>query len=233
VVFDNTSFPQVTQLAGTVFALAAPADPKPPVTVATQHPRANAAGWNNTDVVVTLKATDDGSGVAHTEFKLNDGDWRPYAAPIVIAAEGVHKLRYRSRDAANNVEAAEARTIRIDRTAPSISAAATPAVLWPPNHKLIDVSIKVRLKDALSGDAGFTLVSIKSSERDDGRGDGHTTSDMRGWAVGTADTRGQLRAERSHGGRGRTYTLTYQGTDVAGNVATTTVTVKVPDDRKP
>ena len=39
---------------------------------------------------------------------------------------------------------------------------------------------------------------------------------------------GQLRAERSDAGNGRTYTLTYRGRDLAGNTALCTTTVTVP-----
>ena len=51
---------------------------------------------------------------------------------------------------------------------------------------------------------------------------------MQGWELGTADTQGQLRAERSLSGSGRTYTLTYQASDHAGNVANCITTVEVP-----
>jgi len=53
-------------------------------------------------------------------------------------------------------------------------------------------------------------------------------NDIQGWTTGTnpADTGGQLRAERYGGAR--TYTLTYRGTDLAGNTAECKPTVTVP-----
>ena len=51
--------------------------------------------------------------------------------------------------------------------------------------------------------------------------------------LGTLDTRISLRAERSGSGPGRTYTLTYRATDLAGNVATAIATVIVPHDGEP
>jgi large repetitive protein len=83
-------------------------------------------------------------------------------------------------------------------------------------------------KDALSGSAGFTLVSVTSSEPDTGTGSVDTPLDIQGFVVGTASTTGQLRAERGGAGSGRVYTLTYKGMDVAGNSALCATTVSVP-----
>ena len=57
-------------------------------------------------------------------------------------------------------------------------------------------------------------------------------NDIQGWLAGTADVRGQLRAERAGSGPGRTYTLTYTAKDVAGNSTTASCTVTVPHDKK-
>ncbi len=129
-----------------------------------------------------------------------------------------------------------------DMTPPVISCVASPDRLWPPNHKMVDITVKVTLTDAGSGAAGFTLLSATSSEPDDAKessrkdeedddvGDGNTVNDIQGWILGTADVKGQFRAERAGGGNGRTYTLTYRGLDVAGNSATTSCKVFVPHD---
>lgn len=55
----------------------------------------------------------------------------------------------------------------------------------------------------LSGSGGFVLTAATSSEPDDGLGDGDTVGDIQGFAIGTADAAGQLRAERSGKGTGR------------------------------
>jgi hypothetical protein len=49
--------------------------------------------------------------------------------------------------------------------------------------------------------------------------------------AGTPDTSGFLQAARLGSGNGRVYTLTYQGTDNAGNTATCQATVTVPHDQ--
>ena len=101
-------------------------------------------------------------------------------------------------------------------------------MLWPPNHKLVPVAATVTVDDGGSGAGSFRLLSITSSEPDNGLGDGDRVNDIRGWDIGTADTSGELRAERSGSGAGRVYTLTYEASDATGNTATCTATVSVP-----
>ena len=51
------------------------------------------------------------------------------------------------------------------------------------------------------------------------------------WEI-TGNLTARLRAERTGGGSGRTYTLTIKTRDAAGNVTTGTATVFVPHDRR-
>jgi endo-1,4-beta-xylanase len=72
------------------------------------------------------------------------------------------------------------------------------------------------------------LLSATSNEADNGLGDGDFPNDIQGFDVGSADTSGQLRAERSGRGNGRVYTLTYRGLDLAGNTHDCKAVVTVP-----
>lgn len=119
-----------------------------------------------------------------------------------------------------------------DVTPPQISVTLDPAVLWPPNHDLRDVTATVIATDD-SGEVSVVLESIVSDEADDepGSGDGKTTGDIRDAAPGTFDVEFLLRAERSSAGDGRTYTVTYRATDPSGNAATASATVTVPRQR--
>jgi hypothetical protein len=56
------------------------------------------------------------------------------------------------------------------------------------------------------------------------------SNDIQDWATGGADTSGLLRAERFTSDR--SYTLTYEGRDLAGNTATCMTTVTVPKNQK-
>jgi hypothetical protein len=117
-----------------------------------------------------------------------------------------------------------------DTTKPSVSCSVSPNRLKTSanNHKLVTVTASVTVKDGGSGDGGFELVSVKSSQDDIGLGPDDLAGDIKGWITGTADTSGQLRAERYGGAR--TYTLTYRGFDLAGNPSKVdcSATVTVP-----
>jgi hypothetical protein len=122
--------------------------------------------------------------------------------------------------------------VKIDVTAPSVACGASPPTLWPPDHRLVAVSTAVTVDGGASGSAGSILTDAKSSEPDNGLGDGDTANDIQGWTLGTGDTLGLLRAERRGTGPGRVYTLTYTGADAAGNTDTCSTTVAVPHDQR-
>jgi hypothetical protein len=110
-----------------------------------------------------------------------------------------------------------------DTTPPVINrVSASPAVLWPPNHAMIPVTITADATDLCSPTV-CQVVSVTSNEPANGRGDGNTTSDFQL----TGPLAASLRAERAGGGSGRLYTLTVQCADAAGNSATEPVTVTV------
>jgi len=213
-------------------------DSEPPTTTAAAVPPPNAAGWNRTDVTVELTATDGegGSGVKEIDYTLSGAETGTHAvngaeATLQVAAEGVTTLRYYAVDNAGNVETEKSLTIRIDRTPPALGCAATPPTLWPPNHRLVPITVAIPIEDTLSGTAGFVLVSATSNEPDNGLGDGDTLNDIQDFMPGTADTAGRLRAERSGRGNGRVYSLVYEASDTAGNAARCTVRVTVPHNR--
>jgi hypothetical protein len=131
---------------------------------------------------------------------------------------------------AQSVTATFTRSATGDTDPPVISCQATPNVLWPVNHKLVDITVQVSLTDASV--ASFTLVSVLSNEPTNELGDGSTSADISDWLPGTADVAGKLRAERSGSRKDRIYTLTYRGTDASGNSADATCTVTVPHDKR-
>ena len=110
---------------------------------------------------------------------------------------------------------------------PVISAAtASPAVLWPSNHKLVDIAITYDVTDDFDP-APTCAVAVTSNEPAETRGDGRTWLD---WQVINAH-HVRLRAERSGTGAGRTYTVTITCRDLAGLESQRQVRVTVPKSR--
>lgn len=103
------------------------------------------------------------------------------------------------------------------------NASATPSALWPPNHKMMDVVVNY--------ETNFGLVTctlgVMSNEKTNGSGDGNTPLD---WEV-VDDHRVRLRAERAGNSAERIYKIGITCTDVAGNSASKSVIVSVPQDR--
>jgi len=124
------------------------------------------------------------------------------------------------------------RTVHVvDTTPPTITVSLDRTSLWPPNHKLVTINATVTVSDVCDPNPTFELVSIVSSEPDNGLGDGDTSNDIQGASYGTPDTQFQLRSERSGTGPGRTYTITYRVMDHSGNHADAVVVVRVAHDQ--
>ena len=105
----------------------------------------------------------------------------------------------------------------VDSTAPVIaSVTATPSVIEKSNHMMVPVVVSVAAIDGCGAvDCRITWVtSNEPGEKDD-------------WEI-TGSLTLNVRAERLGRGDGRIYTITIECTDAVGNVATSTVTVKVP-----
>jgi hypothetical protein len=96
------------------------------------------------------------------------------------------------------------------------------SVLWPPNHKMVNVSVNYATANSC-GTVTCTL-SVASNEPIDGADDGSTAPD---WEVIDAHNV-RLRAERAESGTGRIYTITITCTDSDGNSTSKTVTVAIP-----
>lgn len=107
------------------------------------------SGWKNTDVTVSLAATDDQSGIDNTKYRNNDGQWQPYSNPITVSAEGNTVLAYMSVDKAGNAESPKSLSINIDKKAPVTTAELPPANTNGWYHS--DVKLNLNASDTLSG----------------------------------------------------------------------------------
>jgi hypothetical protein len=102
------------------------------------------------------------------------------------------------------------------------------SVLWPPNHKMVDVTVNYSGADncGLSSTVTCTL-SITSNEPISGRGNGDKAPD---WEIVDAH-HVRLRAERNGSGAGRVYMIKITCVDRSGNTSSRVVNVTVPLDR--
>jgi hypothetical protein len=138
---------------------------------------------------------------------------------------GTTVVQCTARDAAGTATCSFSVTVR-DVEPPVISGvSASPNVLWPPNHKFVDVRINYNVRDNCG--IRSCVLSVSSNEAVNARGSGNTAPD---WIVVDAN-RVRLRAERAGPGNGRIYTVTITCTDVNGNVSRAAVTVSVPHDQ--
>lgn len=109
------------------------------------------SAWNNTNVTVTLTATDALSGVAATNFKV-DGGATQTGTSVAFTTEGDHTLEWWSTDLAGNVEAHKTANVKIDKTPPAISHTQSPAANgkgW--NNTNVTVTFTCTDQAALSG----------------------------------------------------------------------------------
>ena len=126
-------------------------------------------------------------------------------------------------------------TVRVtvaDTHAPTLALTVDPAVLWPPNHSLRDVSVTVDTRDGCDPHPALRLLSVTSSEPESGLEKGDAAPDIVGAETGTDDRAFSLRAERLGSGPGRTYEVCYEARDASGNATTECVTVAVPHDSR-
>lgn len=111
-------------------------------------------------------------------------------------------------------------TVTVSDTLPPevLAISATPDTLWPPNHKMVPVTVNLEAFDNCDPSPVAQITQVTCNEPPE-----HFTPD---WVI-TGPLSVDLRAERS-GNRVRLYTLYVDVTDASGNKTTATTTVVVP-----
>ncbi len=158
-------------------------------------------------------------------FKTNNYPGSTNAFAIALTNSfplGTNIVTIRVNDGVSTVEC-NSSVVVTDTTAPDIkSIRATPAVIWPPNHKLVPVAFEVNAEDC--GSVIWRIDRVESNESEAGPGSDNTSAD---WII-RDDHTAFVRAERSARGTGRVYTIWIRVTDDAGNSTATPVQVIVP-----
>ncbi|MCQ6557319.1 carboxypeptidase regulatory-like domain-containing protein [Paenibacillus mendelii] len=178
-------------------------DKTSPTTVAALTPVTpdGGSGWYKQSVGIQLTASDGLSGVASTEYSMDDGStWLPYAGTLSLDTEGTHHMKYRSTDTADNVESVKSISIPIDRTAPVIQIISPQETDY---NVASDIKVRYTLTDHLSG-VDLSRTSAKLDGQAVKYGDATPLYTM---------TLGQ-------------HTLTVTSSDGAGNVSSAAVTFR-------
>jgi hypothetical protein len=141
------------------------------------------------------------------------------AAKLRAIGGRTYTLTVTCKDAAgNSTSAAVAVDVPPDVTAPTITQlSATPSLIWPPNGKMVPVSISVSATDDVDASPVCSLKSIEGAGVDD-------------YSITGAFT-ALVRADKNKDGTSRVYTLNVTCSDGAGNEAhaATAVTVSNKD----
>ena len=205
-------------------------------------PLANAGGIYlvNETAVATLNGSassdPDGDALAYSWVQvsgpavvLNDANspFPYFTAPFVGAAGATLKFQLTVDDGfdGTSTDTATVSLKNINDPPTLVNPRASVACLWPPNHKMVPISIL----GVVDPDNNSTLrvTSVTQDEATNGLGDGDTAID----AIINADGTVLLRAERSGKGNGRVYHIHFTASDLEGSVSGV-VTVCVPHDKK-
>ncbi len=225
--------PSLNAMSGVVLLpYPASVDVTPPTGSISLNPPANGNGWNNSSpVTATITGSDAGSGVSQIRHWVDGGSVNVSTSSPVstsISGEGRHTVSARILDKAGNISALISAAVNIDLTPPTITVAATPSTLWPPNGKSVPVKVSGAITDALSGvNPGSVSVTVTDSE-----GQLHLSRPVSIGPGGSYSFMISLVAARAGSDTsGRKYTITVTGKDLAGNVAAASAIVTVPHNQ--
>ena len=198
----------------------------PPVGSITTNPSANGNGWiNSSPVTVNLSATDSGSGVQQLRYWINGGQVTVVpgsSASTQISGEGMNSANLGVLDNAGNISSLVSQPVNLDLT---VSVSASPSSIWPPNGKMVPVTVSGTITDNLSGvnpsTAGFAVV--------DEYGRVHPSGPVTLGPGGSYSCTVSLQASRNGNDRdGRQYMIRVSAKDFAGNRGSAATTVTVP-----
>ncbi len=194
-------------------------DTTPPVLSLPANITAEATSPNGAVVTYTATSTDLVDGSRPVTCDHASGSTFPLGSTTVQCT---------ATDTHNNTAQGSFTVLVRDTTPPHIvSITASPNFIWPPNHKLVTVTITVIATDAVDNNPVSHIVSVRSNGdagEDDHGGDDHGNGDDElQWKI-TGPLTVQLRADNDDH---RVYTITIETTDFSGNKTQGTVKVAV------
>ena len=138
---------------------------------------------------VSIEATDETSGVAVTRYRVGDGAWTDYTAPVVLDELGTHRIQAIAEDAAGNRSTSTSYVSIDDETAPVVTLETSAAA--------VDGWLAAGTTVTLAATDGTGVASIEYRR---------AGSDWQAYTAPFALTAGK-------------YTLSYRATDDLGNVS--------------
>jgi hypothetical protein len=223
---DGTSYPQNLLPAPVLFD-----DVTPPTLVfGTPSPAApnGANGWYVTDVSIPWTGTDADSAL---------GAGNP-TSPLILSSEGsAVSGSVTLCDIANNCATFESPSFKIDKTAPQVTASASPDRLWPPTRKQVQVQLHIVATDNLALPAQ-PIVSVAVASNEAGAvpmpvAPGAFVFDPGSTTSGSSVTTLSLVAAMGTANRTRIYTISGVVQDAAGHSTPFSTTVIVARTRRP
>ncbi|MEM4977003.1 MAG: Ig-like domain-containing protein, partial [Desulfurococcaceae archaeon] len=175
-----------------------------PPTVSIESP--SSGTWLNTrDVTVTWSGSDSLSGIHHYEIRIDGGSWINVGAStsyiFTNLAEGTHTVEVKAVDKVGNT-ATSTITVGVDVTPPTVSVTSPPSGTW---YNTRDVTVTWSGSDSLSGIHHYEIRINGGSWINVGTSTSYTFTNL---------------AEGTH-------TIEVKAVDMAGNTATSTITVGV------
>ena len=170
-------------------------DPTPPTANLALSGTLGAAGWYTSTAHASATGTDAVSGISTTQVSVDGGAWQASAN----LAEGTHTVSARAFDNAGNSTVTAAQTVKVDTTAPTVSASVTSGT-QSGGWYVTAATITANASDATSG-----IAQVEN------RVDGGV------WSAGSSAT---VSTDGVH-------TVDFRATDRAGLQSTTPTSVKI------
>ena len=196
-------------------------DATAPITQVSVSGAGGANDWYRSAVQVSLSASDNLSGVQNLYYRIDGGAIQNYSGTFALSTVGQHTVDYWSVDNANNTEAPHSLVVKIDTSAPLVTATANPATAGK-SPRPVTVTISGNAADALSG------ISSASYNVIDEYGVTQPSGSVTVQANGNYSFQLSLPATKKGTDKdGRLYTIVVSASDQAGNSASATTTLRI------
>ena len=186
----------------------------------------NGSTLSNSSLVVTAASSADGFTFGPAETATNGGD--------LSVADGKYLKVVVSFTRATTGQTPVLYDLTLSTNEAPYCSLAMPSMaeLWPPNHKMVNVSV-LGVTDPDGDVVTITVTGVHQDEPVNGLGDGDTSPDAIIYNNGTVDLRAERAGTPKVPGDGRVYHVAFMADDGNGGTCTGSVMVCVPHDQRP